>query len=176
MTTEVFPVLHSQRLKLTSDVRISWTEKELTEINQLLYRNAFWSLLKQLFISDWWMQISIKYYHSPDLTVPCTVYRPTCSAGRKCLRANVNFVFLFSFASVYSYEYNKGQSSVLRDNSAYWRATKLTPPCSKSKLNWLCGHLVFAEKTGSRAGLHLSAAVFCYTGLGVTWNCTFREK
>lgn len=87
-------------------------------------------------------------------------------------------VLLFNFASVYSYEYNKGTDRwVLCDDSACWCATKYTPPCSKGMLNWLTlwPHVV-SQKRASRAGLYLSAAVFCYPGLGVIRNCTFREK
>lgn len=49
-------------------------------------------------------------------------------------------------------------------------------PLPAPKACWIhlfCGHMLFLRKEG--AGLHLSAAVFCYTGLGVIWNCTFRE-
>lgn len=81
-------------------------------------------------------------------------------------------VFLLSFVSVYSYEYNKGSSLRLFNlvmchqahSSLLQKHTEVTDPVATC---CFCG---------SRAGLHLSAAVFCYTGLGVMRNCTFREE
>lgn len=86
----------------------------------------------------------------------------------KCLLS----VFLFHFESVYSHEYNKGSSLRLFNlvmchqahSSLFQKHTKVTHPVATCCFWW------------SRAGLHLSAAVFCYTGLGVIWNCTFKEE
>lgn len=50
----------------------------------------------------------------------------------------------------------------------------LLPAPKACWIDSLCGPVV-SEKRGSGAGPHLSAAVF-YTGLGVIWNCTFRER
>lgn len=86
----------------------------------------------------------------------------------KCLLS----VLLFSFVSVYSHEYKRGKSlrffNFVRchqaPSSLLQKHTKVTHPVATCCF-W-----------GSRAGLHLSAAVLCYTGLGVIWNCTFKEE
>lgn len=97
-----------------------------------------------------------------NMTIPQTsqflierVHRPTYSAGRKHLQSNVNSLYsysvfhVFSFASGYSYEYNKGTDRQL--SSETLQLTDLPPNSllSVTQASWIdspCGHMIFSEK------------------------------